>query len=185
MAISTTSIDGWIQHLPFEGGPRPSLAGPVDGVWYGNVSGPGDASGGNVTLQGQLSEARKEDWVYVIQAASATINTLTDQEMFIQLNTGPLIPTSTAVVNPTFNFGGSMRAIANNAISIMSDDGSNTGPFPFQGLPIFGDKRIPGVFLMMAAGFETNVDLALYTMSAWGWLIRYQGFFRNRPPALG
>jgi len=184
MAVAIVAIDGWIQHLPFEGGPRQSLAGPVDGVWYGVVSGLGDASGGNLTLNGQLSFDRKEDWVYVVEAQTITINTPSDQEVFLQINTGPLIPTASAVVNPTMNWGGSLRGIANNNVSVLAD-GSNTGPFPFPGMPIFGDKRIPGVFLMAAAGFQSNTNGAIHTMSLWGWLIRYQGFFRNRSPARG
>jgi len=184
MAVAILATDSWIQHLPFEGPPRMTTNGPVDGVWYGTVSGLGDASGGNVSISARLSEARKEDWVYIVNGMQVTINAETDQEAFMQLNTGPLIPTASAVTNPTFNWGGGMRGIANNSISIMAASG-DTGPMNVPGIPIFGDKRIAGIFLMAAAGFQTNVDGAIYTLSNWGWLIRYQGFFRNRNPNVG
>lgn len=184
MAVAILETDGWIQHLPFQGEQRPTVDGPVDGVFYGVVSGLGDNTGGNVSLNGRLSFDRKEDWVYIMRGMNVTLNSESDQEMFMQLNTGPLIPTPTAVQNPTFNWGGGLRGVANNSISIQAASG-DTGPFVVPGLPVFGDKRIPGIFLMAAAGFQTNVDGATYTMSLWGHLVRYQGFFRNRPPAFG
>lgn len=187
MAVAVIATDTWIQHLPFQGGPRQTVEGPVDGVWYGLVSGDGDASGGNLTLNGSLSFDRKEDWVYILKGFSATNNDpVVNMEMFLQANTGPLIPTASAVQNPSFNFGGALRGIDGNAIAIMNEAGASSPAMPpFPGLPIFGDKRISGTFLMLAAGFAINTDTVTYQMSAWGWLVRYQGFFRRTNPALG
>jgi len=186
MAVAILETDGWIQHLPFQGGPRQTVEGPVDGIWYGLVSGDGDASGGNLTLNGRLSFERKEDWVYILKGFSASTNDVLNREMFLQANTGPLIPTQSAVQNPSFSFGGAIRGIDNNAIAIMTEAaGASPAMPPFPGLPIFGDKRIAGVFLMLAAGFAINTDTVSYQMSAWGWLVRYQGFFRNVSPPVG
>jgi len=186
MGIAHISIDGWIQHLPFVGGQRPSAYGPVDGIWYGLVAGDGDASGGNVTLNGSLSFDRKEDWVYILGAITASKNGSGEGEVFLQANSGPLIPTdavATTVRNPSFSTGGQMLAIANNSVSLATS--LTGGAFPFAGMPIFGDKRITGTFLMNAAGFEINTDGATYQMSSWGFLIKYESFFRNVRPSVG
>lgn len=184
MAVAILATDTWIQHLVFSGGRRTTPFGPVDGVFYGLVSGVGDASAGNLTLNGRLSAERKEDWVYIIGAHTVSVNTVAGVgDVFTQLNSGPLIPTSSSVQNPSFNRTDASRPATGNAIA-MSDRFTGGGN-PFAGMPIFGDKRIPGVFLMAAAGFETNVNLAEYQMSLWGWIIRYNGFFRNEAPSLG
>lgn len=183
MAVALLETDSWIQHLVFTGPQRPTDFGPADGVWYGLLSVAGDASGGNVTLNGRLSEDRKEDWVYVPMASAIHRNSTTGatSNYFEQLNTGPLIPTSTAVNNPTFNYGGTGVGITGNAITVQN----TTQTKDFYGMPIFGDKRIPGIFLMYAVGFETNTDTVLYTASIWGWLFRYNGFFRGVAPSVG
>lgn len=183
MAVAILATDTWVQHLPFEGGPRDSEFGPIDGVWFGLVSGDGDATAGNLTLNGRLSFERKEDWIYVLGGLSVSINTVQSMAVFTQVNTGPLIPSASAVVNPSFSIGGNMDNVTGNAIT--TGNVTAGGNDPRRGMPIFGDKRIAGIFLMLAAGFETNIDGATYQMSSWGSLIRYQSFFRNRPPSLG
>lgn len=186
MAVAITATDGWIQHLPFVGGQRPSPYGQVDGIWYGLIAGDGDAGGGNFTINGRLSEDRKEDWVYLLGNISSSLNTDSGQEGFTQVNTGPLIPTeatTTTVRNPSFTVGGTFQGISNGAIT--TSQNVNGGIDPRAGMPIFGDKRIPGIFLMLAALWQNNVDGTTYQMSAWGWLIKYESFFRNVRPAVG
>ncbi len=183
MAVAVLETDGWIQHLPYSGGSRPSAFGPVDGIWYGVVSGTGDNTGGNFTMSGRLSFDRKEDWVYILGAISTTISANSLQDVFTQVNTGPLIPTQSTVTNPSFSKGDESFSVANNNLTV--SDHLKGGADPRAGMPIFGDKKIPGIFLMLASGWEVNIDAAVYQMSSWGFLIRYQSFFRNRPPSVG
>jgi len=186
MAVAIVATDTWLQHLPFEGGPRPSPFGQVDGVWYGLVAGDGDASGGNLTLNARLSEARKEDWVYILGAINTVRNGATDDECFNQVNSGPLIATAavaTTVRNVSFSRGGIALGMANN--NLVVTDKFDGGTDPRAGMPIFGDKRIPGIFLMLAAGWDNNIDGTTYVLSAWGFLIRYQSFFRFANPNIG
>jgi len=182
MAIAATRTDDWIQHLPFIGGQRPSPYGMVDGVFYGTLATTGDASGGNVTVNGRLSEEKKEDWVYIIGGTHARINGLIGGDVFEQVNTGPLTPTDVlSITNPTFEWGGVNVQITGNAVAFTPVVGQSK----VLGLPVFGDKRIPGIFLMYAAGWETNSNTSLYSAQIWGWIIRYQSFFRNVSPQLG
>lgn len=182
MAIAHVRTDDWIQHLPFVGGPRPSPYGSVDGMFYGALSVAGDVSGGNLTLNGNLSEARKEDWVYIIGGTQYQKNTvLAGEQAFEIINTGPVTPTASAVVNPSFPVGALMDDITNNAVTI----GKNDTTKPFIGMPAFGDKRIAGVFSLYAVGFENNTDTVLHTASIWGWIIRYNSFFRDVRPSVG
>lgn len=183
MAVAAILTDTWISHLLFVGGRRQTNFGAVDGIWYGVGSVLGDNTGGNISISCRLSEERKEDWVYVVQDVDLTVNADFDGEAFVQVNTGPLIPTATAVTNPTFNQGGAMKGISNNAIAMFKLN--SAGASPFQGMPVFGDKKIAGVFLMIAGAFGTNTDGATHTLSAWGWLINYNSFFRNVDPRVG
>jgi len=186
MAVAILATDTWLNHLPFVGGQRPSPFGMVDGIWYGLGAGDGAAGGGNFTISLRLSEERKEDWVYILGGIAASVNTPLASDVFVQVNTGPLIPTgavATTVNNPSFSSGGVWGGVVNNAISASHNlsGGSAAGV----GMPIFGDKRIPGLFLMMAMGAEANVDGATYQLSSWGFLIKYESFFRNVRPSLG
>ena len=185
MAVAILATDGWIQHLPFVGGPRPTEFGPVDGIWYGLVAGDGDASAGNVSLNGRLSFDRKEDWIYIFGGMTTTKNAVAGEAVFTQINTGPLIPTgavATTVNNPSFSIGGNADPVTGHALT--TGDITSGGNDRRRGMPIFGDKRIPGIFLMLAAGWETNTDGATYQMSSWGFLIKYNSFFRDVPPRL-
>lgn len=184
MAVAHISTDGWIQHLEFVGGPRPTPYGPMDGVFYGLMAVDGDATGGNVTLNGRLSFDRKEDWVYIVGGSHTRANDLVGGDVFEQVNTGPLIPTAavaTTVTNPTFEFGGVVLPITGNALKFTPVIQQSKAV----GLPIFGDKRIAGIFLMYAAGFEVNTNLVTYTAQIWGWLIKYSTFFRGVRPEVG
>jgi len=183
MAIAVIETDTWIQHLEFVGGQRQTPYGPVDGLFYGTMAGTGDATGGNFTLNGRLSEERKTDRVYIFGGSHTRVNSeAVPGDVFEQVNTGPLSSTGVAsITNPTFESGGVRQVISSNAVS-----------FPLvwtldkcQGMPMFGDRNIPGVFLMYAAGWEDNVDTVLYSAQLWGWYIRYQGFFRGVSPNLG
>jgi len=182
MAIALIAIDTWISHLSFTGRQRPTDFGPADGVWFGLLSLTGDGSGGNLTLNGQLSFERKEDWVYVPMGSSWTTNSsTTPNTAFEQINTGPLIPTATVVNNPSFSFGGLSRNMSGNSLHVQQSDQTKN----FYGMPVFGDKKLPGSSLMYALGFQTNVNAVIYTASIWGWLFRYNGFFRNEGPNVG
>jgi len=187
MAVAIISTDSWIQHLPFVGGPRPSEFGPVDGVWYGLIAGDGAAGGGNFTISGNLSFDRKEDWVYILGGIGTSVNTATTVgDGFTVVNTGPLIPTgatATTVNNPSFPRAGSSFGVSGNSVGTL--DLSAGGKDSRIGMPIFGDKKISGTFLMIAAGWQVNIDGATYQLSSWGFLIRYNSFFRLTQPARG
>lgn len=182
MAVAIIATDTWLSHLPFVGGPRRTSFGDVDGIFYGVVSGTGDGSGGNFTLNGNISFDKKEDWIYVIGGTSYSRNDVqTTVDAFEVIATGPLIPTTSAVANPSFHAGALMKGIVNNAVTIR-DQSLNQ---PYVGMPVFGDKRITGPLSMYAVGFENNNNAVVYQMSLWGWIIRYNSFFRDIPPSRG
>lgn len=182
MAVAIIAVDTWITHLPFSS-PRPSSFGMIDGIFYGVVSGDGDNTGGNFTLNGQISFNRKEDWIYVIQNVSLSRNdVLAGENGFIVAATGPLIPTASAVANPSFHSADeNMKDITNNVVTIFTPN----SPAPFNGMPSFGDKKIAGPLALIAAGLETNTDAVTYQLSIWGFLITYRTFFRGVSPAVG
>lgn len=182
MAVAIIATDTWIQHLLFTG-TRQTVQGPADGMFFGVVSGDGDAGGGNVTLNGLISSERKTDFVYLTQGVSASINEATALDAFIVMATGPKIPTASAVQNPSFHQGGVMDAIANNAVSVYNR--SDGGQSPFKDLITFGDPSIAGALALIAAGFGTNIDGVTYQLSVWGFLFRYGSFFRNVSPFVG
>jgi len=184
MAVAVVATDTWLSHLEFTGPQRQTDFGPIDGIFYGVVSGTGDGSGGNLTLNGNVSFDRKEDWIYILKKVSASRTGIVAlQTAFMVAATGPLIPTPTTVANASFHLGGIPQDITNNALTVFPlASGSQQ---LFDELPVFGDKRIGGPLSMMAMGWETNTNAAVYQMSVYGWLIRYQGFFRGVAPALG
>jgi len=185
MAVATVATDTWLSHLEFVGQRRQTDFGPIDGLFYGVVSTTGDASGGNVSLNGNVSEERKEDWVYIIQRASFSRTGVSGAGFggFMVAATGPVIPTPTAVQNASFHIGGDLFGVTNNDVSTLA---LSQGPEAiFKDLPIFGDKRIAGPLQMLACGLEENINGAVYQMSVYGWLIRYAGFFRNVRGDLG
>jgi len=184
MAVAVISTDTWIERLLFTGR-RQTEMGPADGLFFGTLAGTGDASGGNLTLNGLISEQRKEDWVYQIKGLSASINAIAAQEAFIVAATGPLIPTGTTVANPSFHLSGGMNAIPNNAVTTFGLNSGSGGKDIFTDLLVFGDKKIAGTLGLIAMGFETNTNLAIFQLSIWGFLFRYSSFFRNVSPSVG
>lgn len=175
-----TRFDDWISHLPFTG-QRPTPYGPVDGIWYGLLSRDGDATAGTMTLQGSLTFARKEDWLYILMGCNISNNGATPTATSLTVNTGPRIPTNTTIINPSFR----MASNDFNTDNLTAPLPFAAGAFPFTGMPIFGDKKIAGNFLMLDAVWELQQDLATYVVSAWGWLLRYNSFFRDRPASQG
>jgi len=183
MAVAVVATDSWLSHLEFTGGRRQTEFGPIDGLFYGVLSGTGDGSGGNFTLNGNVSFDRKEDWIYILKKASPTRTGATATDVFIVAATGPVIPTSSAVINPSFHVAGSNFGVVNNAVSVFQ---LNTGgQSPLEETPLFGDKKLTGPLSLIAAGFEDNVNAVVYQLSIYGWLIRYSSFFRNLGGSFG
>jgi len=184
VAVAVIATDTWLSHLEFTGGRRQTDFGPIDGVFYGVISGDGDASAGNFTLNGNVSFDRKEDWIYILKKFSLTRNDLpAGQVAFAVAATGPVIPTGSTVTNPSFHVGGTLFEVTGNAVSVF--DVNTGGGKQFEDIPIFGDKRLPGPLSMIAAGFQTNDNTVTYQLSVYGWLIKYQSFFRNLVPSTG
>jgi len=187
MAVAIIRTDNWISHLEFTGGRRQTEFGPIDGVFYGLLAGDGDAGGGNFTLNGLISEDRKEDWIYILKRVSATENSATAaRDCFVVAATGPIIPTdavATAVNNPSFHKGGVMAVITNNAVDILNTN--EGGADQFLDIPLFGDKKLAGTLALIACGFSDNDNGATFQLSIYGWLIRYSSFFRNLSGSFG
>lgn len=184
MAVAIVSVDEWLQHLVFVGR-RPTPYGPVDGLFFGQVSGIGDASGGNFSLNGNISAKTKEDWLYIMMGVTPRLNAVgVAQTVLVQTNSGPLINLpGFAARAQTLSVVKDMVQATNNAVTALPWD----GPQPWTGMPHFGDKKADptGVLQLVAVGFETNTNTVEYGVSVWGWLIRPSGFFRNVSPAVG
>jgi len=182
MAVAQIVTDSWLTHLEFVGGQRQTDFGPIDGLFFGLLGVTGTASGGNVTLNGNISFEKKEDWIYILQKVSGSRNdAITGEQAFIVAATGPLIgQVGSGLSNPSFHIAGTMQEVVNNAVTIFQrSDGSET---PFRDLPVFGDKRITGPLALIAMGFENNTNGVVYQLSVYGWLIRYSTFFRMATP---
>jgi len=173
MAVTQTVADTWVNHLQFLE-PRPTENGMVDGVFYGVLSVAGDASGGTLAQNGQLSRDRKEDWVYVMRGVNAQKNSATASDVAVSVATGPLVPTATAVNNAVFSRVGLSDTINN----LSSSDPLTGGKAPWEGMPCFGDKRISGNYGILTVTWTANTNTVIYTVSMWGYLVRYNSFFR-------
>lgn len=172
MSITSIRIDTWLQHLTFA---DPRLVGGwmADGVFYGNIGVLGDASAGTVTMIGQLSRDRKEDWVYVLQHWTANRNSILAVNWSVQFASGPQIPVVAGVQdNPVF--GVSWAADQGGS----AFGGTRLGGDQFKDLVLFGDKRIAGNYSMFTAASGTNTNGVAYQASVHGLLIRYNDFFR-------
>jgi len=183
MALVLTETNRWLQHLVFTG-QRPSPFGPIDGLWFGAASRNGDASGGSLTINANLSFDRKEDWVYQLKGLSLQVNAVAAMNMSVQVNTGPLIPTSSAVQNPSYGIVGVADSPGGGTL-ITTFPRSTGGQMPWVDALLFGDKVITGDYTMIEATFGINTNGAAHSLFCWGFLFTYRSFFRQVPPSVG
>lgn len=174
MAVVTTVVDSWIQNLLFSE-PRDIAGQLTDGLWYGNLGVDGDASGGNVSLLGQVSFDRKEDWVYQLTHWGINRNVTAAVRWDLGFSTGPLIVAGgVALDNPFFFFndvgtaGVVLGGLVGSAQNALKD------------LFLFGDKRIAGDMAFVTARCNTNTNTIAYQVSLAGRLFRYNDFFRQQ-----
>lgn len=179
MAVILVRTDNWISHLPWTG-PRPTVYGPADGLWYGNMAQVGNASGGTLSLFGAISRARKEDWVYILGGYSAGVSSATAMDIRFTFASGPVIPVNSGQANPFFEAQYPAEVGVGRAVALGSP-----GSAAHLGTPLFGDKKIAGDLALVTTVFESNVDLLIHQMSIWGFLIRYASFFRDVPASRG
>jgi len=179
MTVTLNIIDTWLQHLPFTG-PRPSLYGPVDGVWYGHAAVAGDGSGGQVHVHGIVSERKKTDWVYIMGGATGASSSSTAMDALVNVASGPLIPDLGVSINEFVSMTKAGALLGTNLGGFMPMSGSLMS----SGMPVFGDPHISGDFNILSADFGVNVNAAVYRLDAWGFLVRYNSFFRGVPAAL-
>lgn len=180
MTITLNIIDTWLQHLPFTGR-RPSVYGPVDGVFYGHAAVAGDASGGVLHIHGIISAARKTDWVYILGGVTGATSSGSAMDAIVNVASGPLIPDLGVSVNEFVSMTkfGSLGGTNLGGFLPMS------GKLMAEGMPVFGDPHISGDFNIVSADFGVNTNLSIYRLDAWGFLVRYNSFFRDVSPALG
>ncbi len=179
MAVDELVQDTWLAHLPYAGPPRDTQFGLMDGIFYGNLAVVGDGSGGNVSLTGELSRDKKEDWVYVLGGYSATRNTAISTNMSVLFTSGPRNQRVSGVGSAfqIFRIAGPISLGAGVATYPGGEQGA-----PFIGTPLFGDKKITAGHTLAAVEFGTNTSGTTYTFSMWGYLIKYATFFRGVPP---
>lgn len=177
MSVTESQTDSWIAHLPWTS-PRPTVYGPADGIFAGNLGSTGDATGGTVTMTGLLSLDRREDWIYVLGGYSARRSAGSADEVLFTFQSGPLIvSTGASLDRPRYDTITTELAKSGNLVAI-------GGSQPFLGTPLFGDKRNTGDFELFRVLWNANADLATYQGNLWGFLIRYQSFFRGVPAAV-
>lgn len=183
MSVIASPVDAaWLQHLPFTT-PRPSPYGPADGLFYGVVGVTGDGSGGIVTLQGILSSQRKTDWVYLIQRISPQTRAApVTGDALVQVATGPLIPGigTFSQNNPIFSDLANMRT--DSALAVSCTELNRQGFLP---LLVFGDDQAFGAWTMINVTLTDNENSADSSFSVWGFIYRYQTFFRGVPARFG
>jgi len=184
VSVEIARVDDWISHLAFSA-PRPSTFGQVDGLFWGLLSVVGDATGGAVAVDGDLSEARKTDWVHILGGYShRLVSGAAVPDGYVEFQTGPKIVGNAAGIDrPTFTAIGPFIRM-NSSADQMAAQSLVSGAQPFLGMPLYADPALAGVYEMVHASVNANVDTALYTFSIWGFLVRYQSFFRGVPPAL-
>ncbi len=185
MTIDSQRTDDWISHLAFAA-PRPSAFGPVDGTWFGMLSVTGDASGGVIGLTGNLSAARKTDWIYILGGWSVrgpiAVGALPSG--YVEFQTGPkIVGDGAGIDRPTFTAVGDFLE-ADNAADLMLSLSPPSGAQPFVGMPLYADPALAGAYRMYHVSYQLNSNTALHTASVWGFLIRPQSFFRGVAPAL-
>jgi len=182
MSVSTAPTDAtWLTTVPLANMLPRSLGIPA-GLFYVGMSVTGDASGGGVTLSGELTFAKKQEHVYEWQG----INSFTDSVLRsgdaveLTLNSGPRIHDPSGIFN-NITFREQVVAVGN------SFSGNTMAPLllgsgtrsPFVG---YGDKDLAGVYTPIIVRWQVN-DLAVeYFVFGWGYYYRYQTFFRGLPP---
>jgi len=174
MAIQAIVIDTWLSHLLFN---RPKLIEGqlVDGLWYGNLGVVGDASAGIVDILGQISFARKEDWLYQLVSWSLNRANTTPVRWQIGFPSGPAIQTPVGIINNPFY---SSSFITEQGASGLSANPPSSGGL-YKGQFLFGDKKIEGNYTMVNAICLTNTTGIAYQVSLSGFLYRYSDFFRG------
>ena len=184
MSVSTARVDNWISHLAFAS-PRPSQYGQMDGLFMGLLSVEGDVSGGTVSLDGDLSEERKGDWVHILGGwCLRSPADVAGQGGYVEFQTGPkIVGDGDGIDVPTFTAVDSTIQRSGAAADPMSAL-NRTGLETYVGLPLYADPHVAGSYQMIHGNYEINTDGDLYTLSIWGFLIRYQSFFRGVPPGL-
>lgn len=182
MSILEQVTDTWLAHLPFTQ-VRQTPYGPADGLFFGNLAVDGDGTGGIVDLQGRISRDRKEDWVYLLKGRSSQVFADNNGEIATFLGTGPVIVAG-ATTSPSFT---ALDNMVNDATLAFSSGSS--GNFGSPGRPLeqflFGDRNLAGDYGMITSRFSVNTTAALYQVSIWGFIFRYQSFFRGVPPSRG
>lgn len=184
MSVEIQRTDDWLSQLAFSS-PRPSPFGLIDGLWWGMMSGNGDASGGVLAFDGDLSEARKTDWVRILGGWSVrSPSTTAVASCYIEFQTGPKIVGNQAGIDrPTFSAVGDMREFPDSADPMISVTNAGSGQ-PLIGIPLYADPALPGPYELLHVSTDPNVNGKLTTVSLWGFLIRYQTFFRGIPPGI-
>jgi len=181
MTVIANRTDTWIEQLAFTGS-RPSIFGPVDGVWYGHAAVIGDASGGQVHLHGLISAAKKTDWVHVLGGVTGALNTGgTAMAALINVTSGPAIESPAGASHLSMTVAGPMQLTPSLGFAAVVPPNGGAG---LAGVPLFGDPHIPGNWGVIAVDFETNINTVTYRFDAWGYLIRYQSFFREVSPSV-
>jgi len=183
MSVEITRVDDWISHLAFSA-PRPSPFGPVDGVFWGMLSIAGDASAGALAMNGDLSQERKTDWVHILAGYSLRKIAADAGSAYAEFQTGPKIVGNAAGIDrPTFTATAPLERMS-QAGDQMATPHLLSGSQPFLGMPLYADPALTGAYEMVHASFNVNTDTILHTFSMWGFLVRYQSFFRGVPPEL-
>jgi len=130
-------------------------------------------------MTGSLSEERKEDWIYVLGGYSTRSSAAASSTIDFTFLSGPRIITTGASLDfPRFDY----RTTSIDSSELGS--AGNNQVNPFLGTPLFGDKKISGAYDIFRCRWRVNTNLATYQATFWGFLIRYQSFFRGVAPAL-
>ncbi len=187
MSVAVDLSDSWINHLAFAQ-PRPSAYGLIDGVWSGILAVVGDATGGVTGFDGRLSRERQTDWIYVLGGYCLRRPVNNGADVYIEFRSGPRVPQQVAlgIDVPTYSVAGPMVVVAPTGDPMATfPAGVPGGDTPYLGMYLYGDPSLASTYDMVHAVMNDNVDTALNTLSLWGFMIRYQTFFRGTPPDRG
>ncbi len=182
MALIVNRTDGeWLQFLLFTQ-PRPSPLGPADGMFYGLLSEFGDASGDPFTLNGILSVARKQDYVFNIKTLSCNVFSNVGGKVQFAITSGPVIPNPSTQDNVIFTQIQDLESSPSLSEASLSNVGPGLVP---QDITVFGDRHIAGTQTMLRVRFSLNTNNVIHSASVQGFIYRQQSFFRGVPPSLG